>query len=183
MDPSSQTPVNESQSSLKDGSTLTVQQKITDLRGLAMELKNACRGLGDQQGRLLDMLMNNLLSGLDAVLPANSSSSAEVPAQSRSNETINLDYDKFKKHCKELFVKKSWDELLQLLNEKTASMGDSKRAKGLQAVPVEFLKEYNSIRKEASKGLLSTEYESRALVSLWARVLMLVEDMYGQLKF
>jgi hypothetical protein len=183
MDPSSQTPVNESQSSLKDGSTLTVQQKITYLRRLAMELKDACRGLGDQQGCLLDMLMNNLLSGLDAVLPANSSSSAEVPAQSRSNETINLDYDKFKKHCDELRVEKSWDDLLQLLDEKTASMGDSNLAKRLQTVPVEFRKEYNSIRKEASNGLLSAEEEKKALVSLWAKVLMLVDDMYGQLKF
>lgn len=89
----------------------------------------------------------------------------------------------FKKRCQAMFIAKQWPELLDLLDQSTKRMGSTRRATSLQDVVVVFRSDYESIRREAINGRISTDEEKRQLVGLWSRVLMLIDDIEGNLKF
>jgi hypothetical protein len=88
----------------------------------------------------------------------------------------------FKKQCQTLFIAKQWPELLDLLEQRTKQMGSTIRAQNLQGAVVIFRSDYDSIRSQSRDGLVSMDEEQRLLVALWSRVLMLIDDIEGNLK-
>jgi hypothetical protein len=89
----------------------------------------------------------------------------------------------FKKQCQALFIAKQWPELLDLLDQRTKQLGETRRATNLQGAVVIFRSDYESIRSQSRDGLVSTDEEQRLRVALWSRVLMLIDDIDGNLKF
>jgi hypothetical protein len=88
----------------------------------------------------------------------------------------------FKKQCQALFIAKQWPELLDLLDQRTKQLGSTRRATNLQGAVVIFKSDYESIRSQSRDGLVSTDEEQRLRVALWSRVLMLIDDIEGNLK-
>ena len=88
----------------------------------------------------------------------------------------------FKKQCQALFIAKQWPELLDLLAQRTKQMGSTRSAQNLQGAVVIFRSDYESIRSQSRDGLVSTDEEQRLRVALWSRVLMLIDDIDGNLK-
>ena len=88
----------------------------------------------------------------------------------------------FKKQCQALFIAKQWPELLDLLDQRTKQLGETRRATNLQGAVVIFRSDYESIRSQSRDGLVSTDEEQRLRVALWSRVLMLIDDIDGNLK-
>lgn len=89
----------------------------------------------------------------------------------------------FKKQCQAFFIAKQWPELLDLLDQRTQQLGDTRKATNLQGAVVIFRSDYESIRSQSRDGLVSTDEEQRLRVALWSRVLMLIDDIEGNLKF
>ena len=89
----------------------------------------------------------------------------------------------FKKQCQALFIAKQWPELLDLLDQRTKQLGSTRWATNLQGAVVIFRSDYESIRSQSRDGLVSTDEEQRLRVALWSRVLMLIDDIDGNLKF
>lgn len=87
-----------------------------------------------------------------------------------------------KKQCQALYIAKHWPELLDLLDQRTQQLGDTRRATNLQGAVVIFRSDYESIRSQSRDGLVSTYEEQRLRVALWSRVLMLIDDIEGNLK-
>lgn len=87
----------------------------------------------------------------------------------------------FREQCQKKFVANKWPELINLLDERMTMFGPTARAKDLSDVVVIFRSDYASIRKQARDGLVGTEEERRLLVSLWSRVLMLIDDINDEL--
>jgi hypothetical protein len=88
----------------------------------------------------------------------------------------------FKKQCQALFIAKQWPELLDLLDQRTKQLGSTRWATNLQGAVVIFRSDYESIRSQSRDGLVSTDEEQRLRVALWSRVLMLIDDIDGNLK-
>ena len=88
----------------------------------------------------------------------------------------------FKKQCQAHFIAKQWPELLDLLDQRTTQLGSTRRATNLQGAVVIFKSDYESIRSQSRDGLVSTDEEQRLRVALWSRVLMLIDDIEGNLK-
>ena len=88
-----------------------------------------------------------------------------------------------KKQCQALFIAKQWPELLELLDQRTKQLGSTRRATNLQGAVVIFKSDYESIRSQSRDGMVSTDEEQRLRVALWSRVLMLIDDIDGNLKF
>ena len=89
----------------------------------------------------------------------------------------------FKKQCQALFIAKQWPELLDLLAQRTKQMGSTRSAQNLQGAVVIFRSDYESIRSQSRDGTVSTDEEQRLRVALWSRVLMLIDDIDGNLNF
>jgi hypothetical protein len=87
-----------------------------------------------------------------------------------------------KKQCQALYIAKHWPELLDLLDQRTKQLGSTRRAQNLQGAVVIFRSDYESIRNQSRDGLVSTDEEQRLRVALWSRVLMLIDDIEGNLK-
>jgi hypothetical protein len=88
----------------------------------------------------------------------------------------------FKKQCQTLFIAKQWPELLDLLEQRTTQLGSTRRATNLQGAVVIFKSDYESIRSQSRDGFVGAVEEQRLLVALWSRVLMLIDDIEGNLK-
>ena len=87
-----------------------------------------------------------------------------------------------KKQCQALYIAKQWPELLELLDQRTKQLGSTRRATNLQGAVVIFKSDYESIRSQSRDGMVSTDEEQRLRVALWSRVLMLIDDIDGNLK-
>ena len=141
--------------------------------------------------RTLESLTNYVVNQKDSViLERLIKDSFAQPVQTPQNSKPELESTpvtepvkaRLKKQCQAMFIAKQWPELLDLLDQSTKQMGGTKRATNLQDVVVVFRSDYESIRRDARNGLISTGEEKRLLVSLWSRVLMLVDDIEGNLK-
>jgi adenine-specific DNA glycosylase len=124
-----------------------------------------------------------LITQTNADLSVKSSSGAEVPAQSHAGQQVIQSYKEFKERCAKLFQQNNWQDLLRLLDEKTTSLGESKRARNLQESAKIFRGDYESIQKQERDGLLTAQGVKQWRRGLWASIIVFIDDIHGQLKF
>jgi len=103
-------------------------------------------------------------------------------AQGASHPSIKKTSE-LRQQCQTLFIAEDWDSLLDLLDQKTNQMGWTQRAKSLQESVVIFKADYESIRKRTRDGLVTVDEEKRMRATLWSRVVTLIDDIDGNLKF
>jgi hypothetical protein len=164
-------------------SPLQFAQELAQLRELAKRIRDCCSRRGGEGERRLTELLDELITQTDAAPSVKSSPGAEGPAQSHSGQQEIESYEQFKKRCTDLFLQKEWSDLLQLLNEKTTSLGESNHARNLQKSAEISRDDYKSIQDQERDGVVSADDARRLRVALWSKIIMLIDDIYGQLRF
>jgi hypothetical protein len=158
----------------------TKVSKILGHQDFYVTLKDFVRSSGDEglEQRTLKSMSNYVINDKDRVfLERLIQEKFDEPIRPEPQPPTPKPQDSLMKQCQALFIAKEWPKLLDLLDQRTQQMGNTKRASNLQNSVVIFRSDYESIRSQSRDGLVSTDEEKRLLAALWNRVLILLEDI------